>query len=133
MYALNMRDISPANYFQEDLIMRTTLIATLTCTLIVCLGLVTLPATGETKAEPSSDLAMTMAPTTVVPTADSTLLPEVIVSTGRTTAQAVSSCVEPSPCQTHADCDFPSGFCLPSLGNPNLPSPKSCACLPDNF
>lgn len=43
---------------------------------------------------------------------------------------AWSGCVEPSPCNTHADCAYPAGVCLPDLANPGE---KSCACLPDRF
>lgn len=45
---------------------------------------------------------------------------------GDTVYSAWSGCREPSPCNTHADCAFPAGFCLPDLANPGQ---KSCACL----
>ena len=91
-------------------------------TLTVLLGLLfvaslaVLPAIGFQSPEPAPVVAN---PETVV-IFDGLLL-------SKPTA-GVSSCREPSPCQTHADCDYPHGVCLPDFGGG-----KSCACLPDNF
>ena len=104
--------------------MRTSVIAT--CVLIASLEFLSLPAIGTTHADTGLDPAMANAPATIMPVA--ALIPDIIVLSDRSTQQIVSSCVEPSPCQTHADCDFPFGFCLPNLNNPPYP-PKSCVCL----
>ncbi len=91
-------------------------------TLLACAGLITGPAVGSDVVESSAVLAspliieLGLAPFWMLPGAG-----------------AVSSCVEPSPCQTHADCDYPHGRCLPNWDYPEVPSPKVCLCLPDQY